>query len=441
MKRLLGDNKYFFGVVALFLILSFSINLFGVGVKPEWFNNFEIYSDKLAVQTMECADKGDYKGNLVSPYIGGGDNSCHVYASQFGLQGFTYSVLSKIPISNITLVWGLKVLLALALVILLILFVMFIYRQFGSVVAGFVAFLLMLSDWLVGFSTSLYWVTFLFFLPFIVTLYLYPQLRSTKRNMYKFFAILFGVFLLKFLTGYEYISVVVMSVVSAIFYLELLAVKFDFKDLAKKVALTIGTAALAFVAAIGLHAVSLVNDYGSLGQALSNISDRGTNRSSVNGDQYQVAVYNFIDMNPKVYSLIDNFHDLDAMYDGESPKIAYFIVSITSYLLLPVLTLPINLNGYLTVILQSFFLWAILPFAILYFDKKNKLFKKRIRTALLWALITGLGGVVSWFILAPGHTYVHAHINGITYYLPFMLWSYTIVAVALVSKTKKLWRR
>lgn len=130
------------------------------------------------------------------------------YKSQFGLQGCVLSwVYSHIPM--LAKVERMQFLLAALCAFVLVL----LSREYQlSLSHGFgIVFLISViaSPWIVSMARSLYWVPFLWFLPALVVMWLYrfysqPNIRKLMYFLY------FLVVLLKSLSGYEYLSTIVL---------------------------------------------------------------------------------------------------------------------------------------------------------------------------------------------------------------------------------------
>jgi hypothetical protein len=449
----LKQHKVFYGIIGALLAGAFLFNLFGAGQSKDWFDGFEDYSEQFALTTVNCSDDGAYKGNLIIPpaYLSGqkagnpvhNQKGCIVYASQFGLQGFIYSVIPKVTQSK-----GLqgvilsltKVVLALSLAAVLIAFLVFVHRQFGKGPAGVTAGLIVVSDWVVGYAANLYWVIFLAFLPFICSLYVYPRWRNSVRHLWYFYGALAGLFLVRFLTGYEFFSVIAVSAAVPIVYWELQR-SYDWKLIAKRSLLVGASAAVAFGLAMAVHIGSLMNDYGSFKEVTHAMEERAEKRSDP-GVSFRSVILNFYKTTPEVYGAIDkNIADLDHYVTGKSNPVVYFGLIIVNYAMLPVVTIPVELKGLVPHILQSFIFWAAGASALLWWLFKRRVIKKPAARALAGALVVGLAGICTWPVVAMGHFFEHAHINAIIFYLPFLLWAYVIVGIAATTYWKKLWRR
>lgn len=433
-------HKKLYTFLFVLFLLSFNLNIFGVGLSPAWFDGFDPSSEEITHRTIKCSSDGNYKGGLINLNTDEKDY-CKVYPSQFGLQGYIYGGLGKMFPGDLArgyIILVAQFILTLLLSVVLLLFVAFCHEKYGKSVALITAWLLMTSVWLVGYANQMYWVTFIFFLPFLISLLLYPTLKSNKKRWAMFWGVLFVCFMMRFLNGYEYLGATALSAVVPVVYWELRRSDWSLRFVAAISAKIIALSAAAFLLAVSIHVFSMADDYGSVSGAAQALKDRGEIRSTMGmRESFPSTVFNFIDMQPELYEIIDRRKDMDVLYDNKASALVYIGLMIFSYIALPVITLPVELGGIMGVILESFGFWITAAFlSILWFRKHNILSKNEAR-AHTAVLLVGLTGIISWHVLFMGHALVHAHIVGITYYMPTMLWAYMLVALLIVSVTKK----
>jgi H+/Cl- antiporter ClcA len=133
------------------------------------------------------------------------------------------------------------------------------------------------------------------------------------------------------------------------------------------------------------------------------------------------------------------------IYKDNTPLVQTEFVSMANYALLPMISYPIALKEPLQTYVSSFF-FSVIVFISLSINtiknirKRSSMISKKLNNerALFMGAIIGLLGVLSWLVLARGHSYVHAHINGIIFYLPYGLLLYTLLAIKLVKYFKKI---
>ena len=447
IPTLIRNNKALYIFACCILFGSFVFNIFGADLYPGWFETFDNWSENLVLSSIRCAEQGRYTGGLTNspdnPDSGTPPNSCDRYVSQLGLQGYVYSVIPRIAHNDTRridqLVKLARVLLAVLLGLVLLAFIYFVHREFGKPIAYIVTVLLSLSFWPIGYSNNLYWVAFLLFVPFVYSLLAYPKLNQTTKRLWIYYGTLGGVLFLKFLTGYEFISVLTIGVATPIIYWGVIQ-KTDTKLILKRIIITGLVGVLAFGCALGVNIISLKGNFGSYKQAALAVEQRGEYRTTDTSRFYPHTVSNFDWTLPTLYGTISRFDSLDKYASGKGNPMVYKAILLINYSFLPLLTIPIAFNNnLLTIVMQSFALWFFASIYFLYFARRKGLVPKRQVDALMWSAGAATIGVMSWFIIAPGHVYEHAHLDAIIYYLPLALWLYIAVALACNYFIKSLW--
>ncbi len=437
-------------VMFLILFLSFSINFFGVG-SDDWYVGFQKDSDSLVLNKLVCSKDSN------SWLIGQGiiaQNSYDIdctqpmttYYSQIGLQGrimqSMYVLVSFFSIDIQNFILFIKVIVPLMSALVMLSFCYWVFKRFGTADAYIVALLIANSVWIVGFSKSLYWAMPLLFLPFIVSLYLFRKKASLKLDTV-FFITLFILFSAKFASGYEYTSVILISVVSAIVTIGVLD-NINVKRMAYFVSASFIVGILAFMFTVGVHTALIKNNVGSFDKAVSIVKQRVLERTS-QGQDFKKYVYGGLGATtPFAAEIMAQYLPLE-IYKDTTPLVQTEFVSMANYALLPTISYPIALKEPLQTYVSSFF-FSVIIFISLSINtiknirKRGSVISKKLNNerALFMGAIIGLLGVLSWLVLARGHSYVHAHINGIIFYLPYGLLLYTLLAIKLVKYSKKI---
>lgn len=137
------------------------------------------------------------------------------YASQYGIQGIIFSkIYNNFSPSINTLNYINSLLFSLTMSALV-----FIYRKIISTQFAIIFFIsIIFSPWLVSYARNLYWVPFTWFLPAVFSGY-YFFAKTDKHKIFSLVLIYLS-FLLKCLSGYEFISSVILFA-AAIFVYEL----------------------------------------------------------------------------------------------------------------------------------------------------------------------------------------------------------------------------
>jgi hypothetical protein len=427
------------------LCLSFSINLFGSGPWPSWFSNFQKESEQLIVKTVECQAMGKdlhYSGPIRAasglPYTTIMDKGCdpaklEPYASQYGLQTRAIALFAPSnPDALHRYFLGVKVILVSLMAIVLLGIVAAVRREFGLPAAIATFALLCVSDWVVGYARNMYWVGFLLFLPFLIS-FGYYQLFKANKKMLLFYGLLGLAFFLKFLNGNEHATTLIISAIAPIVYYEIKGGK-RWQELWRPAALVLGVGVLAFALSMFYNLAALREYYGSWEKSREIMKSSTEKRADFESMQ-SYAIVSFQVTVPHMYPVVNNLVDLEVLKSGEGHPIKYAMVSFLNYLLLPAITLPIVLQEPLGTVLQSHLAIGIAAYCLLHFYLLRRTTgKDRARlNALRWLFLIGLAGAFSWLVALPGHAYPHAHLNGIIFFMPFLLVCYVIFGMSIAK--------
>lgn len=416
------------------LFLSYFGNLLNVGYGDGWFSNFQKDSSYIVEKTAECKDVLNYDQPLIPAksydYMAVmGSGTCEgqkvqPYASQYGLQARAVAFFAPNNDAELPLYFKkVEIILAALTALLLAVFIVKIYRLYGTVAAAVLIALLALSPWVAGYARNMYWVTFLMFLPFIASFIVYPLLSTSRKKVLFYVAIGLLIFL-KLLDGYEHITTIGISVFAAIVYWEIVKNQKKLRELLPQL-LTVGVVtATALALAISVNVIDLHSYYGSWDKArqavLSRAGDRATGIKAVQPN----VIGGFEATSQEVYKFVGKFYNLDQLKSGDANPIKYAAVSALNYATLPAVSLPVNLVQPLQAILQSILAVGLMGYVcIRKIGKAAKGLKE-----MYWI---GLVGAISWLVLMPAHAYPHTHLNGIVFYIPFLLVCYVAIGIWL----------
>ncbi|MFC2606230.1 MAG: hypothetical protein ACFNZR_03035 [Candidatus Nanosynbacter sp.] len=444
-------NILFFGVVWGILFLSFFGNIFGVGLWREWFDGFQRDSSAIIEKTARCKEKFGYSGPLIviknEDYnsvmtTGGCDASLlKPYASQYGLQARIITALA--PKDNAKLPSYFKkvnVVLSAAMAALMALVALRVRKLFGFVAAVVFAILVAFSPWIVGYAQNMYWIEPLMFAPFAFAFLSYPYCKSSKK-LWLFYLGEAILLFLKLLGGYEYISTIAMSVLVPIIFFELINNKQKIIRLWKHAVMTCIVVVVAFVGAYATNFMTLSDYYHSSDTALKMINERASERGLSGIRKMRAhAIGNLKTLLPESYTFADRFINMEELAKDTGPTYQYLVINAINYVLLPALSLPLSFKGVFGDIIQSVFVWILAGYLLLFYLKKRHHSFKYYRS-FLWALHASLAGALSWLILMPGHALPHAHINGIVFYMPLLLFVYVVVGLYIGNIVKKRRKR
>ena len=440
----------FFGVVWGVLFLSFFGNIFGVGLWREWFDGFQRDSSAIVEKTARCKEKSGYSGPLIvaknEDYnsvmtTGGCDASLlKPYASQYGLQARIITALAPNDSAKLPVYFKkVNVVLSAAMAALVALVTLRVRKLFGLVAAAVFATLVAFSPWVVGYAQNMYWIEPLMFAPFAFAFLSYSYCKSSKK-MWLFYLGETILLFLKLLGGYEYISTIAISILVPIIFFELVNNKQKVISLWRYAVMTCVVVVVAFVGAYATNFMALSDYYHSSDTALKMINERASERGLSGIRKMRAhAIGNLKTLLPESYTFADRFINMEELAKDKGSTYQYLAINAGNYVLLPALSLPLSIKGVFGEIVQSILVWVLVGYLVLFYLKRRHSSFKYYRS-FLWSLHISLAGALSWLILMPGHALPHAHINGIVFYMPLLLFVYMVVGLYIGNMVKK-WRR
>ena len=441
----------FFGVVWGVLFLSFFGNIFGVGLWREWFDGFQRDSSAIVEKTARCKEKSGYSGPLIvaknEDYnsvmtTGGCDASLlKPYASQYGLQARIITALAPNDSAKLPVYFKkVNVVLSAAMAALMALVTLRVRKLFGLVAAAVFATLVAFSPWIVGYAQNMYWIEPLMFAPFAFAFLSYSYCKSSKK-MWLFYLGETILLFLKLLGGYEYISTIAISVFVPIIFFELVNNKQKIIKLWKHAVMTGVVVVIAFVGAYVTNFMALADYYHSSDTALKMINERASERGLSGIRKMRThAVGNLKTLLPESYEFANRFINMEELAEDKGSTYQYLAINAGKYVLLPALSLPLSIKGVFGEIVQSILIWVLVGYLVLFYLKRRHPSFKYYRS-FLWSLHISLAGALSWLILMPGHALPHAHINGIVFYMPLLLFVYMVVGLYIGNIVKKRRKR
>jgi hypothetical protein len=305
------------------------------------------------------------------------------------------------------------------------LFVYIAYRNFGGLVVSFLVFIMMCSStWIIFFARNLYWVTFLLFMPFIISWLCYPVCLKEyqKKALY---GMIFLAILIKSLCGYEFITCAILSAIVPVIYYDSLNEQSLRRMLRNSLPIIISGIG-GFLAAFAIHLYDLYLFTRDLPQAFGLIWSRAAAR--IYNDPYAIS-------HIKGYSnkIFDSIHS----YNGDLLSQLLKVIDVRiEYEKLHVVTLPILQSGIPLYIVEL--IVAVLCF---YEIKKYRSGKGSLRLySLCIATMAAYLASNSWAIItANGHMKYHLHMNAIIFYLPFLLMAFILIAIKAVGLIERLY--
>ncbi|AUH71021.1 hypothetical protein [Legionella sainthelensi] len=314
------------------------------------------------------------------------------YKSQYGLQGIFFSWFYK-HFYFFSTVYSLQFLCAALTAIVLVL----LCREYGFVFgkAFGVIFLISVleSPWIVSIARNLYWVPFLWFFPSLITMRIYRKSPDSKKSV--LYILFLTAIFLKSLTGYEYLSSIVLFSLAIFFVDPFYPIpKYDVKVTIKIISVLFVLSILGFGLALLFHG-SIRSD--SIVNGVKNIFQS----EAIKYTQLSKVVGNIsLGMDMTLWDVLKKY-----IVHWESPVI-----------------LRLN-NPFVFVTLIIFTCLSIL-LQYLISDR----FRHRDFALVVFMALPPL----SWLILMKGHSVIHTHLN-------YVLWNFGFLPTIIFVIWRGLW--
>lgn len=353
-----------------------------------------------------CSDRKNYE--YYSQQKSTRNFQFETYLSQIGGNGMVQEIIEKfLPFSKESNYDFLQFLQTFLLSLSVVLILFQFYRNFGLLAALIPYLLLAISTWFVYLSTNIWFSIWTYFIP-LVFFYLYVEKHirnQAKINMGKLFAwVVFILFIKIFLTGFEYITTILITSIIPFFYYYFYI---DFyqnrkSQIFKYAGIFLGGFLIVFL----VNVVIMYFQIDSLGtgtSAIDHIISRFEKRTQ--------GVYHYSGVN---YAILEKLHlDVFLRYLGNTAFNFAFKFKFLYLLLL-----------------------YIICCVFIYLKRKND----RKLMAFLYTSAVAFLAPVSWFIIFREHSHVHTHLNFVIWYVPFMIFAFAIYGIALQMMIKPLWK-
>ena len=302
-----------------------------------------------------------------------------IYNPQFGLQGSFFSFLyNTLNLSNINI---------LCTSFMIIYLLNWIFYEFGFIAMYLSSFSFLISPMFLAMERNLYWMIWIWFLPICITIYI---MKNSKRHFSYLVILPFISILIKSLNGYEFISTILINMEIPIIYY-CLKRKEKIINLIRICSLVGISGILGFIIAIMLHIKKILCITNDL-------------KSAFNFFLYPI-IYRTNLLGYKLPELSETIGENYKIFE-KSLNIS-FVEVLGEYLLNPKIILII-----------------ILLILFIIKDLKNQ-----ENIPLITAIILSFIGVLSWIILAKGHSYIHTHINPVLWNIPFLMLSFAYFGI------------
>lgn len=420
--------KYIAGIC---LYLAFSFNLFHSS-SLQRFLSFQIDSQALVIGRLayagehgvfsrsgllgfahpveEHADKNVFQYRIFAEDLPVSD--FEPYNSQPGLQGVVYTLILKlIPLKGWSAVFFLQCLVSLFSAWVFGCWLQWVCRTHGKGAFWINLMFIIAGSYIVLFARNLYWVLGVMYLPLLACLWWCE--RAVKHHkggtLKRLFLVIGCAALLKGLFGgFEYVSATCLMGLLPLFYY---GIRYEWSGniFIKRIMTAAG-------------AIGIANLFTALVLIIQLIPEKGSFRDA--------ASYLWYSFGKRSYGGITGYtfdpEAEESLKSSVSEVLGYYFkmpVLDLSHLtsveaLKPVLVLPLYYFVILFAVVTLYFLYR-------YFRKKERSRDFLASIITLWLSVLPS---LSWLVLFKGHSYVHTHMNGILWSMPFLLWGLASVS-------------
>jgi hypothetical protein len=425
------------------LILGFYLNTWNT-ISNKKFKNFDKFSESLVIGRLIMAEnkgflsygaltgfakdrpKGehyvDYQYKIYKEEIQGiNTNKYWVYKSQIGGQASLFAFIDRYsPYNNSTNLDFFYFLSSILAALSFTFFVIWIQKNYGFDVAILSLVLIIITEWINIFGNNLWWQLWSYYFPFLVFLFLLDKETKNKDNILIFRKILFFSFitvLVKcFFSGMEYMSAtLIMLCIPFVYYSILNRHKFT-KFFKRIMAVVLGS-----VSAIAVNffvlSYQIAQVEGSMSKGLEHIVMSFLKRSSGDSSNFDEAFRESLDSS--VFDVLEKY------WNGVALDFTAWFTS--------------DWESFLKVDFGELFLIVLIFTSVIYISKDilpSLYSARKSNHALVLTTWLSMAAPLSWFIIFKGHSYIHTHLNFITWYMPFVLLAYVIISVVINAVIK-----
>lgn len=325
------------------------------------------------------------------------------YESQLGLQGMLFSAFPKTMLVNEAVEigqWILSILLAVTITGISYL----LYKKYNLLFSVVFFVVTMISPWIIGYATNIYWVAFTWFLPMFFGLLCATYIEKRIVRVISYLGVFISI-IIKCACGYEYVSTIMMSII--VFMLTDLVVAMIRHEDKKKIVFLFKTiffigicAVLGFIVTLLAHAY--LRGDGNIAGGLKAIYVLDVLRRTLGGD-------------PGMFQ--------DVYADSLNASILYVVLRYLYFKTPLILGVP----GIMFTPLIA------VSFCLLGIEIKRGKMDVQYIILFIWMFLAS----ISWFVLGKSHSYIHTGMNFVMWYFGFVQIIFYILVQWLVLKVKE----
>lgn len=322
------------------------------------------------------------------------------YKSQSAGQAIVMGTIHKLlPYDNLKKLATYRGLNALLVAFIFVLFGAWVYRNYGFVASLITLLLVFLSPWINVFAHNLWWVLWNFYIPFLTMLLLLERRHKNPDKISQpvvVAGLFFAVFFKCFFSGFEFISTTLISALCPFVYYAIRE-KQHLKSFLLDGIKYSGTMLMAVLAQMLMLIVQIKHLEGTYKAGIDHIINSFVKRSDVGTDDVKMSLFELI----KVYLKGDAFQ-------------LGFLQNDT----------PVFFGVVILLIVAGLLFIGI---------RKKEMMSDPLILTTLFSILAPL----SWLIVFKQHSIEHIHMDYIIWYIPFMLYGFCAIGVAVSLLWKK----
>lgn len=420
----------------LLLTLNFYGNSFGIG-NNDLISHFDTYSEALVIGKLASSEKNgvfahsgltgvNFDKSIVSPevdvltdvytdqldyYLGKKEmpSEYFTYRSQTGGQAILFSMINNLlPFDKDVNLNILRFVNAFLVALSFVIFIGWVYRNFGMLSSIIVLVLIALSTWLIMFSHNLWWALWSFYIPFLTMLLLLERnyKGEQKISLFKIGLFVFiAVFIKCIFTGFEFISTTLIALMCPVVFYSFM----EEKKFSEFILSSIKLGFVAIAAVIAEMMVLLIQFRFYLGSYMAGFEHiiSAFNRRTID-ENSEYSHYSYLYIIKKY--LNGNTFEWGFISQPSSPfYFAYTIIAI-----------------------------VVLGGIVYYLSRNLNKYYKRLCWALLLTTAVSSLAPISWFVVFKQHSGNHFHLDYIVWYMPFFLFGFVIIGEGVSLMLNKI---
>jgi len=296
---------------------------------------------------------------------------------------------------------GSRLLFALILAGMLTALSLTLKKKFGLIASAVFSLFPIITYWFIGPAGYLIWFYFLLFIPFFLSIYLYPRVIDQQISFKKFLVFIYIAQAFLFLRGYTYLPGLIAAAAIPVLYYDLQERK-PVKEVVTHLFFVGLMGLLGFITAILIHFVQIWLYLGNGSQALAYLKNRMVTRGSGGDTNLQTPGQIFTNwLYVKVFYFSERFFAIVPQWKA----------NFDLY------------NNFANLYIFTFIEAGIAILLRIFQNKrlfKNPQVKSEIQLLFNLAITTLVALIASWsWFPALGHMAHHYHMNGIMYMIPF----------------------